>query len=199
MQIEELTHRVRYGMALLLVIGLPPGLVWWFIVHPLIRFWRRVGVRGTYTTLGILFFLAVGGLFSVRGLLLAREYGTQWPLVALSLPFLVTGAVIQRKRGKHLKFLTLAGVPEVDPARGSRLITEGIYARIRHPRYVEFCLSITGWALFCNYLAVYLLAAGTLAAIYAIVLMEERELRERFGEKYVNYSRRVPRFLPRRR
>lgn len=28
--------------------------------------------------------------------------------------------------------------------------------------------------------------------------MEERELRERFGQEYVEYSAEVPRFIPRR-
>jgi protein-S-isoprenylcysteine O-methyltransferase Ste14 len=31
------------------------------------------------------------------------------------------------------------------------------------------------------------------------VVLEERELRERFGEAWVEYSRRVPRFVPHRR
>ena len=33
---------------------------------------------------------------------------------------------------------------------------------------------------------------------YFIVVLEERELRDRFGSTYEEYSRRVPRFFPRR-
>jgi protein-S-isoprenylcysteine O-methyltransferase Ste14 len=34
--------------------------------------------------------------------------------------------------------------------------------------------------------------------LHLIVLLEERELPDRFGEAYVDYSRRVPRYWPRR-
>jgi protein-S-isoprenylcysteine O-methyltransferase Ste14 len=51
-------------------------------------------------------------------------------------------------------------------------------------------------ALFANYLAVYVLALVLVPALYLVVVLEERELRERFGEDYVTYSQRVPRFIP---
>ena len=62
-----------------------------------------------------------------------------------------------------------------------------------------FTLALVGWALFANYLGLYLITALTMAALYLIVLLEERELRERFGPAYADYSARVPRFIPRRR
>lgn len=74
-----------------------------------------------------------------------------------------------------------------------------IYGRIRHPRYVEFMVGGTGWALILNYLGVYLLMAITVLMLFVIVLLEERELRDRFGEAYVEYCARVPRFIPRLR
>ena len=54
-----------------------------------------------------------------------------------------------------------------------------------------------GSALIANYLALYLIVALWLPGIYVIVLIEEKELRDRFGAAYDDYCRRVPRFIPR--
>jgi protein-S-isoprenylcysteine O-methyltransferase Ste14 len=189
---------IRYWMAVLLVLSLPPAVGYWFIVHPFIRFWRRVGPRVTFWTLGVFYVGAMAALFPLRGLLLGRDLGFSLPLALLALPLLVISGIIARKRRKHLKFGILAGVPEVSPTAGPGLLTAGIYGTIRHPRYAEFILGLTGWALILNYLGFYLVTAVSLAMLYPIVLLEERELRERFGQAYADYAARVPRFIPRR-
>ena len=188
----------RYVMAALLVISLPPAILYWFIIHPFIAFWRRVGLKPTSWFLGI--FLAVGMLavFPFHKALLGRDLGTSLPLILLALPLLVAGGIVSRKRRRYLNFRNLAGVPELAPeTHGISLLTEGIYGRIRHPRYVEFTLALVGWSLFANYFGLYVMTALSLLALYLIVLLEERELRERFGQAYVDYSARVPRFVPR--
>ena len=53
-------------------------------------------------------------------------------------------------------------------------------------------------ALFTNYLAIYVLALAIIPALYLVVVLEEKELRDRFGLEYAAYSERVPRFIPRR-
>jgi protein-S-isoprenylcysteine O-methyltransferase Ste14 len=89
------------------------------------------------------------------------------------------------------------GFPEIAPDRFPRpLITEGIYGRIRHPRYVQLLIALTGYALIANYLAAYLAVALWVPGIYVIVRLEEKELRAHFGDAYDDYCRRVPRFLP---
>ena len=53
------------------------------------------------------------------------------------------------------------------------------------------------WALFVNYVGVYVLAILTLPGLYLVAVLEERELLERFGDEYARYRERVPRFVPR--
>jgi hypothetical protein len=43
--------RFRYILGVLIMVGLPPGVAWWFLVHPFVGFWRKVGVRGTMTVM----------------------------------------------------------------------------------------------------------------------------------------------------
>ena len=75
-----------------------------------------------------------------------------------------------------LSILTLLGLPELAPDKCSQqLVTTGIYATIRHPRYVQIYLGFLGSALIANYLALYLIVALWLPGIYVIVFLEERE------------------------
>ncbi len=60
-------------------------------------------------------------------------------------------------------------------------------------------LGITAFALFANYLASYILLPLSVVGLFAITVLEERELRARFRDEYVKYSARVPRFFPRKR
>ena len=91
----------------------------------------------------------------------------------------------------------LMGIPELAPDRhGVPLITDGIYARLRHPRYVQVAMAFLGWALLTNYLAAYVGCAAGLVMLRLIVPLEERELRQRFGKAYDEYCARTPRFIP---
>ena len=74
-----------------------------------------------------------------------------------------------------------------------------MYSRIRHPRYVEIVLGSLAYALFANDLGAYIMAFLTIPGLHAIVLLEERELVERFGQEYRDYALRVPRYIPGRK
>jgi protein-S-isoprenylcysteine O-methyltransferase Ste14 len=189
---------IRYGLGALMALALPPAIVYWFIVHPFIGFWRRVGARGTLWVLAVFYLGSMAALFPLRHVLLGRDLGTSVVNLIVAAPLLVVSGIISRQRRRHLTMRTLAGVPELAPQEaGPGLLTEGIYGKIRHPRYVEFTLGMIGWALFVNYVGLYVITGLSFVLLYLIVLMEERELRERFGQGYVDYSARVPRFVPR--
>lgn len=137
-------------------------------------------------------------LASISDCLLTVNFGTQWPLVALGTSCLAISAWLRFHIQQQASNRCLGGLPELAPARyPQRLLTEGPYARIRHPRYVQFMLALLGYALIANYLAIYAVVLVWLAGLYGIVVLEEKELRARFGEEYIEYARRVPRFIPR--
>ncbi len=190
---------VRYYLALMLVVFTPPAILFWFSIHPLIRFWRRVGPRLTLAIHYALLLLMAGGLFLVRKPLLTVEFGTSPLLIALAVPIFVLAVVLRFKFGKHLRARILKGLPELAPEKyGSRLLNEGIYSRIRHPRYVQVLLALLAYAMVANYLATYILLALSTIWILLLVPIEEKELRDRFGAEYEAYCARVPRFIPRR-
>ncbi len=92
------------------------------------------------------------------------------------------------------------GWPELDPeGHPIQLMTDGLCAKIRHPRYAQITLTLLGYALVTNYLAVYAVFLLWLPAMYGISVLEERELRDRFGNDYERYSSGLPRFVLRLR
>lgn len=193
-------NTARYVIAVLLLVALPPGVLLWYVIHPLVGFWRRLGPVWTYAILTAPVLGMMALLYRARDTLLGTDLGTSIPLIALAVVCFVVGAVITFKRRRYLTQKVLAGVPELRRVASDRgtLLTEGIYAKIRHPRYVEIVFWVAAYACFANYVGLYVLLVLTLPALYLVVLLEERELRDRFGAEYEEYCRRVPRFVPRR-
>ena len=184
----------------MLLLALPPSLLLWVVIHPLARFWRRLGFGWTYALLSVPCAVVMGTTWAARRRLLGADLGTSWPLVVVAAACAVVAAVLARERGRLLTFGILAGRPELSPARyPGRLLTEGVYARIRHPRYVEVVIGTLAYALFANHVGTYVLWLLLLPTLLFVVRLEERELRERFGGAWEEYAQRVPRLIPRRR
>ena len=191
---------IRYFLALILVVTLPPLFFYWLLIHPFINFWRTKGIGVTYGVILTIIAAGLVGLFSIRHYLLATDLGTSYLLVGLGVLCLVLSGMMRFALHKHLTIATLLGLPEIAPDRYPRtLVTEGIYARLRHPRYVQLLIALIGYALIANYLASYFVVALWIPAIYIIVLLEERELRDHFGKVYEDYCHRVPKFIPKLR
>ena len=182
-----------------MLIVLPPGLLFWFVIHPWARWWRRWGPLRTYFV--VIPVLAAFGalLFRFREPLLGTNLGTNWSLVAPGL--MLYGGVIwlEFQYWRHLSIATLVGITELSPdgQQKGRLLQEGIYGVIRHPRYLSAGVSVIANALFINYTGLYILILLLVPVGYLMILLEERELIERFGEEYRKYQRSVPRLIPR--
>jgi protein-S-isoprenylcysteine O-methyltransferase Ste14 len=188
-----------YYLALMTVIGFPAMLSMWFVIHPFARFWRRAGAVWTYLSVFPVAFVIGTLMFLIRGDVLSVRYGVRLPLVLLGIPFVAGGFYIGIVRLRDFSLSATMGLPELSRSGPpARLVTTGIYARIRHPRYVEIGLVLAGIALMVNYLAVYITLLLYVPVIYLVVVLEERELRERFGDKYEEYCHRVSKFWPKK-
>jgi len=189
---------IRYVVGVIFLLSLPPGFFLWFAIHPFARHWRKIGAFWTYAVLTPPCLLIMGAFYVARESLLSTDLGTSYLSITLAVVLAVGSAAIALKRKRHLSFGILSGVPELSQKQyPGKLLTEGIYGTIRHPRYVEVTLAIFAYASFVNYLGCYVAALLSLPVLYLIVVLEERELRERFGAEYEDYCRRVPRFFPR--
>jgi protein-S-isoprenylcysteine O-methyltransferase Ste14 len=193
-------NKARYLLAVITLVSMPPAILLWFLIHPFGGFWRRLGPWISYLALGVVTLLLMWGVFHQRQRLLAVDFGTSSTTVVLAMLFLGGGLVIALKRKRYLTLAILSGLPQLSKEHyPGVLLREGIYSRIRHPRYVEVTLWVLGYAFFANFLATYVVAALTFPVLFLIVILEERELSHRFGQEWEEYARQVPRFIPRRR
>ena len=190
---------VRYVLTVLIVVTFPPICLFWFLVHPFANFWRKIDPWWTYGILFSLFFTLIFILYHFRLSLIGTDYGFQ-PILAIAGVFCwVVAVVIYLERRKHLTSNILLGYPEVSKnGYPGILLTKDIYGKMRHPRYVEIQFGYFGYALIANFLGLYILTILCIPALFLVVLLEEKELIERFGKDYAVYSQSVPRFIPKR-
>jgi protein-S-isoprenylcysteine O-methyltransferase Ste14 len=196
----NLLAKARWVLALVVVASYPPSLLLWLAIHPFAAFWRRLGPIATYAVLAVPLAGYVAGVWLARDRLLGRDLGAAAVTLVLAASCLAAAFLLNRQRQKQLNFGNLSGIPELSREQyPGRLLTDGVYGLVRHPRYIEATLWVLAYAFFANYSGAYLTVVLCLPLMYAVVVVEERELGERFGSEYEAYCRQVPRFVPRLR
>ena len=190
----------RYFVAFLVLASYPLSLLLWLAIHPLAAFWRKLGPVWTYSLLGVPGAAYVLGVWYLREPLLGVDLGANGRTIVGAGVSIVGALLINRQRRRQLSFGKLSGIPELSREQyPGTLLTDGIYGQLRHPRYLEALLWVLAYVLFANYVGAYLVLAFSLPVLYLVVILEERELHERFGVAYEDYCRRVPRFVPKPR
>jgi enterochelin esterase family protein len=188
----------RYVLGVMLVVGVPPAVVFWIIIHPLAGFWRRVGSLTSYTVVTSLCILIGWGVYRARNAVLGPDLGTNYLLFFPGALLYGASAWLSVLTKRQLSMSIFSGVPELaKEGTPGVLLQEGVYSMIRHPRYLSVIVGTTGFAMFVNYVGAYLMVLGTIPALYLVVLMEEKELAQRFGTEYEEYRSRVPAIFPR--
>lgn len=185
------------SLASLVFILLLPVPLFWIIVHTTIGFWRHF-VKGTYLLLGALYIAVGWAVYQASDWIGSYRMPINFVTILLGIACLTGDAIIWLGIAKDFGGKALIGLPELMPEKyPTKLVTTGIYARVRHPRYLGYLLLLL--AVFFITGVVSLLALFLLLVIlfYAVTVVEERELRNRFGEAYRDYQKSVPRLIPR--
>jgi len=178
--------------AIVLFLQLPIPL-YWFVVHPQVKFWRS-HPRAVYVA-GLL-----GSWLPVTIALAAfhqQLFRAGWPsagaLVA-GFALIIFECWVFWRVHRDLGTSRLVGKTELSGA--GEMECRGIYARIRHPRYTASFLAIVGACLLAGTRTMWIVAAVWFVLMILAISFEERELRARFGAAYADYCSRTPRFLP---
>jgi protein-S-isoprenylcysteine O-methyltransferase Ste14 len=81
--------------------------------------------------------------------------------------------------------------------RPEKVVTSGIYSRVRHPQYLGGLFGhISMTFLFSGLYSLYVTPL-VIAEVYFIAQKEEKELIKEFGADYKKYQEKVPMFLVR--
>jgi protein-S-isoprenylcysteine O-methyltransferase Ste14 len=183
----------RYLALIVFFMDLPVPL-YWFILHPFTKFWST-RIRAAFYIAGLGAWTA-GGIFVFlfRNRLLAADTPSI-PFALLGIALIAVNGFLLYRAGKDLGHMKLVGHAELTGK--TDLVTEGIYRHIRHPRYAGMISAIAGASILAGSRWALAVSAIWLLLVFAVILLEEREMRVRFGPAYRDYCRAVPRFLPR--
>jgi protein-S-isoprenylcysteine O-methyltransferase Ste14 len=121
-------------------------------------------------------------------LLVALAGGSEavWVTVMLITTVLFWGSILTMERGWR----------QIHRAQGA-LVTDGIYARVRHPQYLGLFMLIGSLLIQWPTILSLLMAPVLIGAYVRLARREERELEAQFGEAYRAYKAQVPAFFPR--
>jgi len=142
--------------------------------------------------------LTLTGLFLLCSMLflqnLVLEYATSYKMPGTLVAYIgvfVAGAGIILCLAGIIRFRS---IPKMMCQEVGALTESGIYRWSRNPQYVGYLLfllgfALTDWSPWC--LAVLLVVV---ISLHLLVLIEEEHLCRVFGERYIDFRRRVPRY-----
>lgn len=108
-----------------------------------------------------------------------------WAFVmALSAILLLFGFILVRTGWRRIYLST------------GELVTEGVYARIRHPQYLGLLVITIAFLIQWPTILTVAMWPVLLVMYYRLAKREESELLKRFGEEYLKYRERTSMFLP---
>ena len=84
----------------------------------------------------------------------------------------------------------------IHAAKGNHLVTEGVYAHVRHPQYSGLFLITLGFLLQWPSLPTLVMWPVLTFAYYRLAMREERDVERQFGQAWRDYKQKVPAFVP---
>lgn len=196
-------HVGTWGIAAIVIV-IVSWLMYRYLAPDNWKEWTRAGVLQAFIIafyaemygfpLTIYFLARFFGLdlaWSKGGNLWAQLFGTPMAhMVAMVLGYLIvfSGATLVAEGWRRIH----------GARREGKLMTDGVYARMRHPQYTGLFLIVFGEGVVHWPTIVSVAAFPIIVLAYTLLARkEERQMLAKFGDEYREYQRLVPMFIPR--
>lgn len=200
---ESISHTGAWGIAIIVIVLIS----WFFYRYFAPQNWREWAGAGAVQAFIIALYAEMYG-FPLTVYLLVRFFGLDSEFVSTSLWSQLlgigeVGMLISMVLGYTIAFigigLFIQGWRQVYRARKeARLVTEGLYAHVRHPQYTGLFFALFGEGVvhWPTLFSVGLFPVIVLAYVW-LAYREEQQVIARFGDAYRSYQQQVPMFIPR--
>ncbi len=183
-------------LAIMTLMFWPVIPLFWIPVHVAVYFFRKPGLAAyllpVFTWLPLAFLI-----YRYRAFLLQF---TIIPFLSsiIGWVLLISGTLLHIWTARLLGIWGIIGVPELSGRVEGSLVAKGPFSIVRHPTYLAHTLMISGVFLITGVFAVGIIAVLDCIVVNSIIIpLEEKELVDRFGEKYASYKKTVPsQFFP---
>jgi protein-S-isoprenylcysteine O-methyltransferase Ste14 len=200
---ERFTHSGAWGIALIMIVAIS-----WFLYRYLApKTWKEWAGAGAIQAFIIALYAEMYG-FPLTIYLLVRFFGLDKTYLNANLWSTLlgmgeTGMMISMILGYALVFIGLGlfmeGWRQLHRARQeNRLVTDRLYALVRHPQYTGLFLALFGEGV-VHWPTIFSVALFPVIVLvyYFLARSEERKVEAEFGEEYRAYRESVPMFIPR--
>ncbi|MGC1106103.1 MAG: isoprenylcysteine carboxylmethyltransferase family protein [Candidatus Acidiferrales bacterium] len=182
----------RWAAAIVFFLQLPNPL-FWLVVHPQIGYWRG-RLRAAYITALMASWGSVTICLIVFRYAVFRSARPSDLQIGFGLLLIVMDIWLFERARRDLGTSRLIGKAELSGS--GEVVDTGIYSYVRNPRYVGMIASVIGACLLAATSLMWEICGVWLVLVLIVIGFEERELRARLGAPYIEYCRRVPRFIP---
>lgn len=188
-QIFAVLHPISLVLALVSAAGLS-ALLAWNLWRPSFGFWPAATGWQHHLAFGLFrTFCGATVLFALLEIAVSGWGG--WLRYALGVPLMLSAFAVTLWGYKFL------GLDNTYCESGG-LVTDGLYACSRNPQYVTSVLATVGLGIAAGSWITLALAAILFAIYLLFVLNEERWLAKSYGQAFLDYMQRTPRFVDER-
>ncbi len=158
-------------------------------------------VRAIYTPIGLVLFSAFVLLYVIAALELDKflKFSMLLPLsvnIIISIPILIIGLFMIS--WSMITFFRVKGTP-VPFNPPPKLVSNGPYSYMRNPMLTGLFITLFGCGIYFNSISLAFIFTPffIICNLIEIKYIEESELEKRLGKDYLEYKKKVPRFIPR--